>query len=290
MASQTQPSPTAPLIWPAAQLSWLGRQLLLVPEAVLLLVLLCLHARLGPTPALVGLGVGLVGWFLLRVALIYAARQSVNSARYGRAAGLARAALWLYPLSSDVHALLGTVYLGQGRPGAAAVALARAVRYYPLQASLHAALSAALLEDGQPQAALAEAAAALQIDPSYAPAYLHQASAEELLEAPADLVERRLRTGLEQPADPADEAALRCALARVLLRRGNLDAARLALARIERLLPASPAPQRAELHYQLGEILRLSGDPDAARTHFSASESLDPSGPYAAAAWRAARL
>ncbi|NTV66029.1 MAG: hypothetical protein HGA65_21185 [Oscillochloris sp.] len=290
MASQIQPSTAVRLNWPANRLAWLGRQLLLVPEAVLLLTLLCLHATFGPTPIIVGIGIGLVCWFTSRILLLYSARRAVEAARYERASMLARMAMRLHPLSADAHALLGSVYLGQSNPTAAIEALSCAVRYYPLQAGLHAALSAALLEDDRPQEAMIEAGAALLIDPAYASAYLHQASAEEMLDAPGDLVEQHLRMGLEQPASPADEAALRCALARLLLRRGAADEARHAALRVADLLPASPPLQRAELHFQLGEILRLVGEPDTARDHFRSSEALDPSGPYAAAAWRAARL
>jgi tetratricopeptide (TPR) repeat protein len=198
-------------------------------------------------------------------------------------------AVRLYPLSADAHALLGTLYLARGKPAAAVDALGKAVRYYPIQAGLHAALSAALLEEGRTLDALEAAAAALRLDPTYAPAYLHLAIAEEMLSAPAEIIERHLRAGLDQPARPADEAALRCALARTLLRQGNAAEARRAIARAEELLPRSPAPQRASLHYQIGAILRQSAQPEAAHAHFTASESLDPHGPYAAAAWRASR-
>jgi uncharacterized protein HemY len=61
------------------------------------------------------------------------------------------------------------------------------------------------------------------------------------------------------------------------------------LAPVERLLERCPTPQRAGLHFYLGELLRLSGDVEAARGHFRASEALDPHGRHAAAAWRAAR-
>jgi tetratricopeptide (TPR) repeat protein len=288
MASQTQPTPATPLSWPATRLSWIGRQLLLVPEAVVLLLLLCMHATLGPAPMLVATGIGVVLWFIARVALLYGASRAVEAARYGPAETMAQLALRLYPLSADAHALLGTIHLSQGDAKTATQALARAVRYYPLHAGLHAALSAALLEGGRPHDALMAASTALLIDPSYAPAYLSQASAEEHLDAPPELIERHLRAGIEQRAAPADEAALHCALARVLLRRGDAGA-RQALADAERLLPRSQLPQRAGLHYQIGEILRLAGDPEAAHDHFSASESLDPNGPYAAEAWRAAR-
>jgi tetratricopeptide (TPR) repeat protein len=223
------------------------------------------------------------------MALLYNARRAVESARYSRAEAMARMAVRLYPLSADAQALLGTVHLARGNPAAAVGALSSAVRYYPLQAGLHAALSAALLEDGRPCDALAEASAALILDKTCATAYLHQAVAEDLLDASPELIERHLRAGLDQLAAPADEAALRCALARILLRRGDDTEARLALMHVEDLLPISHVPQRASLHYQIGEILHQCGDSEAARAHFSACEVLDPHGPYAAAAWRAAR-
>jgi tetratricopeptide (TPR) repeat protein len=289
MASQTQRSSTTSVGWPAGRLAWVGRQLLLVPEAALLLALLCLHTAVGPSPALTALGFGLILWFMARIALLYSARRAVDRAHYEQAEALARWAIRLYPLSADAHALLGTTFLARGNALAASAALASAVRYYPLQASLHAALSAALIESGQLQEAIAAADAALRLDPACAQAYLHQAAAHEQLEAPAELVERHLRAGLALPAAPADEAALSCGLARTLLRRGSQAEARLALARAEGLLSATPPAQRANLHYQIGEVLRTAGDQEAARAHFGASESLDPHGPHAAAAWRAAR-
>lgn len=289
MASQTQLPTATPGAWPADRLAWVGRQLLLVPEAALLLALLCLHTALGPSPALTAVGLGLVLWFIARITLLYTARRAVESASYERAEHLARWALRLYPLSADAHAILGTIFLARGNAAGAGESFASAVRYYPFEAGLYAALSAALLENGRLHEAVAAAGTALRLNPSCAPAYLHQASAEDLLDASPDLVERHLRAGLSQPASPADEAALSCALARTLLRKGSQAEARLALARAEGLLPASPAAQRASLHFQIGEVMRLAGDQEAARAHFGASESLDPHGPHAAAAWRAAR-
>ncbi|NTW03659.1 MAG: hypothetical protein HGA19_20695 [Oscillochloris sp.] len=290
MASQTQPSTALPHAWPAVWLAWLSQQLLLVPEAALLLALLCLHATLGPSPALVAAGMGIVGWFATRVSLLYSARRAVESAQYERAVKLAQGALMLYPLSADAHALLGTIYLARGNTTTATAALAKAVRYYPLQAGLHAALSAALLEDERPHDALIEASIALHLDPTCAPAYLHQASAEDLLDISPEQIERHIRAGLDQPAAAADEAALRCALARILLRRGNITEALQALMQAELLLPTSPISYRAGLHYLSGAILHHIGDTNAAHKHFTASESLDPTGPYAADAWRASRL
>ena len=273
----------------AVRLAWLGRQLLLVPEAVLLTALLCLHSVLGPSPLLALLGLGLTLYFGARMTLLSLGRRAVFEADYERAARLAHAAGLLYPASADVHALMGTIHLARGAAGPAAAALARAVALFPLQADLHTALSAALLEAGRPQEAQAAARAALALAPRAAAAYLHLAGAEEQLGAPIAQVEANLRTGLTLPASPADEAALRCALAALLLGQGRSAEAQLALAGTDNLLAACPAAQRAGLHFYLGELLRLGGDPEGARDHFRASEALDPHGRHAAAAWRAAR-
>ncbi len=290
MASQIDSPATPNRAWVANSLAWIGRQLLLVPEAVFLTTLLCLHGLFGSNPFLALLGMMLIIWFLVRFSLLVMARHAVDAAHYERAKRLTQIAIRLYPLSADAHALLGSIYLGMGKPGVAIRALRQAIGYYPAQAGLHVALSAALLADDQAPAALEEANRALRLDPRYAPAYLHHASAAEVLHNNPILIESHLRHGLAHPASPADEAALRCALARLLLHQGRTSEAQHLLLQVERLLPASPTPQRAGLHFQLGEMLRMIGQADAARDHFRTSEQIDPRGPYAADAWRAARL
>jgi tetratricopeptide (TPR) repeat protein len=280
--------PTPPS-WAAEQLAMVGRQLLLVPEAVLLLALLCLHSVLGAPPLLAILGLLLTGYFLTRAALLALGRRAFAAADYQRAAGLARTAISLYPGSADAHALAGTVQLARGEAQAGARSLRQAIVLFPHQGDLHSALSAALLDSGRPAEAREEARYALALNPRSAAAHLQLANAEEQLGARPALVEGLLRAGLELQALPADEAALRCALAALLLGAGKVAEARLALAGVERLLDACPAPQRAGLHFYLGELLRLGGDPEGARGHFRASETLDPHGRHAAAAWRAAR-
>lgn len=275
--------------WAAAQLAWLGRQLLLVPEAVLLLALLCLHSALGAPPLLALCGLLLTAYFGARTALLALARRALRAASYARAARLARLARWLYPASADAQALCGSVLLARGDAAAATEAFRQAVAFYPLQADLRTALSAALLDAGNPLAARDEALRALAISPRCAAAFLQLAGAEEQLAGPPELVERHLRAGLAVATAPADEAALRCALAALLLEQGRATEAQLALVGAERLLARCPAPQRASLHFYLGELLRLNGDVEAARSHFRASETTDPHGRFAAAAWRAAR-
>lgn len=273
----------------AAQLTWIGRQLLLVPEAVLLLALLCLHSVLGAPLLLAIVGLLITGYFLARTSLLMVGRQALAEADYERAGRHAAAAIRLYPGSADAHALAGTVHLARGEALLGSQAFRRAVDCYPLQAELHTALSASLLDAGLPTEARDAARQALIIDPRSAAAHLHLANAEERLGATADTIERLLRDGLTLPAPPADEATLRCSLAAQLLLCGRASEALLTLAGVERLLARCPTPQRAGLHFYLGELLRLSGDTEAARSHFRASETLDPQGRHAAAAWRAAR-
>lgn len=273
---------------PAPLLSWLGHQLLLVPEAALLPAILVLYAALGG-PLLVVVGLLLTLGFLLRAALLGLGRRALAAADYERAARLAAAALRLHPRSADAHALAGTIALARGDAPQAAVAFQRAVSCYPLQAELHGALSAALLDAGSPHEAREAAHTALTCDGRSAAAHLHLANAEEQLGAAPCEVEALLRAGLALAAPPADEAALRCTLAVHLSAHGRVGEAMLALAGVERLLEGCPAPQRAGLHFFLGELLRAGGDAEAARVHYRASEALDPHGRHAAAAWRAAR-
>lgn len=275
--------------WASAQLAWVGRQLLLVPEAVLLLALLCLHTVLGAPPLLALLGLLITAYFLARATLLATGHRALAAADYERATRLTQAALALYPGSADAHALLGTLLLARGDTDAAAESFRRAIACFPGQAELHSALSASLLEAGRPAEARAEARHAIELDPKMAAAYLHLANAEERLGAAPEAVEGLLRVGLQHPAPAADEATLRCSLAASLLSSGRVAEAQLVLANVERLLAACPAPQRAGLHFYLGELLQLGGEAERARSHFSASETLDPHGRHAAAAWRAAR-
>jgi hypothetical protein len=266
---------------PAVQLAVLGRQLLLVPEAPLLLALLCIHFALGSPPALALLGLAVAAGFGARMGLLKVARQALDGGDYEQAERLTSAALSIYPYSADAQALLGTIRLASGDAAGATVALRRAISYYPAQSGLHAALAAALLDSGELRAALATARLALALDPGCAQAYLHLAAADAALGAEPEVVEAHLRSGLSRSAQPADEAALRCALAGQLIALGREAEARLAIAGAEALLSSCPATQRAGLHYHIGDLLRLSGDDEGARGHFSASAALDPGGRFA---------
>lgn len=274
--------------WPGPHLAWLGRQLLLVPEAVLLAALLGLHTMRGPSPTLALLGLAITLYFGARMALLALGRRALAAADYKRATRLARAAVALYPASADAQALRGALFLACGEARAAVASLSRAVDLFPPQAELHTALSAALLEAGRAQEARASARAALALDPRSAAAHLHLATAEEQLAAGPEQVEALLRAGLALPTRPAEEAALRCALAALLIGRAKPAEAEAAMAGAEQLLGLCSPQQQARLHYVMGELMRLRGDAEGARAHYKACEALDPKGRYAAAAWRAA--
>lgn len=252
-------------------LTWIRRQLLLVPEAAPLIVLLGLHSLGAPRPllALVGLAVAL--YFSTRMALLALGRHALASADFDRAGRLAYAAATLNPASADAQALRGAIFLARGEAALAVDALSRAVALFPPQADLHAALSDALLEHGRPQEARAAAQVALALKPESAAAHLRLATAEERLGAPTEHVEDLLQAGLALPALPAEESALHCALAALLMRQGRLAEARLALTKAEQLLATCPAAQRASLHFYLDELLRLSAEPDSAAHHSSKS-------------------
>ncbi len=268
----------------------IGRQLLLVPEALFLLLVLCLHMGPGIPPVTTLPALGLIGWFVTRFLLICMARRALDQARYLGAARLIRVALWLYPYSADARALQGMIALAQGDAETAVAELRQAIMFYPGHAGLHATRSGALLEVGQTVEACWEAMHALALDPNCAPAYLHLANGGQALGAPRALIEAHLRRGLQAATAPIDEAALCCTLAALLLEAERSVEAQLVLVGIEGLLVHGSVPQQAALHYYLGELRRTIGDSDGARDHFSVSETLDPHGRYAAAAWRAARL
>jgi tetratricopeptide (TPR) repeat protein len=261
---------------------------LLVPEALLLLLVLAAHQLLGQPvwSALLGLGLALL--FLLRMTLLYSARQLISRGSYRAAYYPIRAALCLHPWSADSWSLLATLELARGQVQLAEQALRRSIRYMPGQAPLHAALSGVLLEAGHEQAAQATALQALQYDPWNTTALLHLVGAERRLGA-ATLAEQRIVQALGRHPASSDEAALRCVLAELLVERGSIAAAAFELRRVETLLERCHTPQRAALHCHIGALLRQLARSDEALLHFRSAERIDPYGRYAQMAWREAR-
>ena len=272
------------------QRPWLLQQMLLVPEGVLLVVLLCVHVLMGGSAATGLIGIGLAALFGVRSLLLVAARRALAKANYRRAERLVSFALRMYPWSADALALRGIVYLGLGRPAQAESPLREAIALFPGRANLHIALSNTLLELEQAVEAREEGMHALALDPDCPDVYLVVAQAEQQLGAPLVDIERRLRAGIAVCCDPACEAALRCELALVLLALDKPGEARLAVVGVEALATHCTPLERAATLFHLGEVRRAQGDQETARTHFYASEQLDPHGRCAAAAWRAARM
>ncbi len=273
----------------ATWLARLGRQLFLVPEAVVLLALLSMYRGWGANLSLAILVLFVTLWFGLRMSLLFIARRAFERGEYARADVLAQWAVSLYPYSADALALLGMTHLANGQVRQAVNSLQRAVTYYPWQPGLHTALATALLEAGQTRAARTAAQQALKLDPMYGPACLPLAEAEAKLGSADAVVEGLIRQGLQGQLTPVDAAALQCALAACLIRKSVPAEAQQALSAAAALLVDVPPMQRAGLHFQLGELWQMLDDRDAARSHFAASADLDPQGPHAAAAWRAAR-
>jgi|HigsolmetaAR202D_1030399.scaffolds.fasta_scaffold00038_57 tetratricopeptide (TPR) repeat protein len=288
MASHLQEQ--MPLLRRQAQLPWIFRQALLVPEAVALLLILGLYWLTSGAPLIAFIGLGVIVFFGIRFALLVAARHALAEARYQQAQRLITVLLRLYPWSADSLALRGMLLLATNKADQAEAVLRKALQLFPGQASIHVLLSSTLLELERFIEARWEGVQALTLDPSCAIAYLYVAQAEQRLGVPSTDVEQRLREGLALPCDPATEGALRCSLALVLCSLNQDGEARLATAGIESLLNRCSALERASLLYHLGQLRHAQGEIEQARMLFRTCEQLDPHGRYAAAAWRAARL
>lgn len=271
-------------------LAWAGRMLLLVPEAALLAAALCAYWSSGEPPLLGLLIVLLIVGFLARTAALHLARAAIEQGRRAEAGALCAVALALYPCSADALALQGLIALASGAPDVAEARLRRAIALLPSQPPFHALLGAALIDQGRPGEAAEAARLALKLDPRCAVAYLYLAEAERALGVDALLIEERLRAGLAEVAAPADEAALRVALAGHLLGEQRFAEATLTLHGAEALLPRCTVVRQAALRFRLGELLMAQGQVERAREHFRGGATLDPQGVHSAAAWRAAQL
>lgn len=233
------------------------RRLLLVPEAPVIVVLVCLAFILDERP-IIGIFISLLSInFMIRVAALHLARAALDTERYRMADGLSLIALALHPFSADALVLRGAVLLAAGAPAEAAVLFRRATRLLPAWSIAYTALSGALLELGEPDAASAAARQALVYDEHCAVAYLHLAEAERLRGAAAWMIEDRLREGLKVAYTPASEAALRCALAHHLLREQRIAEAMLAFYGAEALLPRCSPANQAGLRIKLGDLLAI---------------------------------
>ena len=264
-------------------LLWIGRALLLVPEAALIPALLCVYSVFGK-PIMIGFLVALlVASFIARTIALHLGRAALEGACYREAELLIRVASTLHPWSADTMALRGAWALATGAPEIAEAALQRAIALLPGQSAFHAAMSSILLERGRPVEAAASAHAALALDSRSSMAYLYLAEAERATGAAAQNVEDLLRTGLAMARGVTHQAVLQCALVSHLLSEHRIAEATLVLHSAETLLPRCSILRQAELHFHLGELLIAQGQIERAREYFRGVERLDPHGRYAAA-------
>jgi tetratricopeptide (TPR) repeat protein len=276
--------------WQREILNGIAQALLLVPEALLIALLLCVYWATSEPP-LVGMIVTLlIISFLTRLLALVGARRSFNNARYREADTLAQIGLALYPWSADALALQGTIALALGRATAAEPMQRQAIALLPGRASIYAALSSALLALGRPAEAAEAARLALSLEPQSAIIHFYLAEAEQAAGVPTLEVEDRLRAGLALATTPEDEAALRCALGALLISEERTAEAMLTLRGAEALMPNCRPAHQLELRVRLGELMIAQGQIERAREQFRNVAALDASGRYAGATWRATHL
>lgn len=266
--------------------SRLRQQVLLVPEAAIVLALLVLAWPLH-FPALLGL-LALLPMlvFGLRLSLMTLAERQIAHGNYARADWLIRAALRINPWSADALLLRAQGLSHQGQDEAAERQLRRAVQLYPDDLALQSALAAALLAQGRIaegwQVARQEGVAQIRTP------QIAQQRAWLALHAEGDAAKARAIIIDAQPDTLAPRIGLPllATLAEAQIVLGARDEALRTLTTIEQKLPACPQPQQAELLYHLGRMYDALGQESS--SYFRRSLKLDPDGRYAQAAWRSA--
>ncbi|HEY1014343.1 MAG TPA: hypothetical protein VGE07_16640 [Herpetosiphonaceae bacterium] len=277
----------SPKRWQPWTLPWLGRQLLLVPETVILPVIFGAHLLAGGALAVAVLGELVIALFVLRTLLLWAAGRALDGGSYARARRLSRLALRLHPWSADAEALAGAVELAEGQAEAALGRFSRAAALFPGHGPLYVRMGAALIADNDLGEARWAALQALACDDKQPGAYT--LLAEVTLRGSNNGVTARelAQRGLAFAATAHAQAPLYTVLAEAQAVVGDLDAAGMAVEQAELLLPLCPVPLQAELLYRLGTVRRQLGDRDRARADFLLVEEIDPRGRFVAPAWRA---
>lgn len=266
-----------------------GRWLLLVPEALALAVLLLVYVATGQSTVVALLIIGVAMFFSVRIAALYLARSAFEQARAGEAEILAGLAATMQPLSADALALRGALASARQDPETAEHLIRKAIDLLPGQPAYHGALSSVLLDLGRPVEAAVAARTMLALDPNSALGHLYLAEASHELGSSAQAIETYLRNGTELARNPAEQAALQCALIGHLFEQQRFAEASLLIHSVEALLTTCPQIRQAELRFQIATLLAAHGQHERARTFYQDIEELDPHGRYTPAAWRAAR-
>ncbi len=261
------------------------RQLLLIPEAPLLLALLLIGWAYD-FPAVVSAFVALVvAIFLVRLFLITSAAHQLERARYRRASQLSRAALRINPWSVDALMLQAQGMLLQGDDTGAEPILRRAARLAPESDLIHCALAGTLLARGKFAAGRACASYADRVRGGSPYAAQHLAWLALHVDGDAIAAQRILSTIDLERTSPTLVAPVLATLAEAQVARGTVRAAHATLVALEEMLDSCPVPQQAEFLYHLGRIQELLGEDGG--SYFRRSVGVDPRGRYARAAWRA---
>lgn len=261
-------------------------QVLLVPEAPVLIGVLLIGWAYGFPPAISGLAALVVAFFIVRLFCLASAAQELGQARYRQADRLAQTALRLNPWSADALALRANTQLLQGNDEAAEMLLRDAIRRAPDNAANHAALAAILLARGAYAAGRQHATQAYQIDATSPFAAQQLAWLALYREDDPGKAQRIVKT-IDLRAQPLTIAAPLLVLrSEAEIAQDHLTQARETVSTLEAMLPTCPLPLQAELCYHLGRLGALLGEDGG--TYFRQSVRLDPHGRWAHAAWRAA--
>lgn len=254
----------------------LGRRVLLVPEAPLIVLLTSTSVVLNGSP-LIGLLIAtLIIGFSIRVSALYLARAALAEARYPEAAALLQVAQTIHPWSADTLALRGALANAMGEPEVAVDALQRSIHLLPERAETHALLSGAFLALGQASMARGAARTALALNPSCTIAHLYLAEAEHTIGLTAHEVEDRLRAGLSLATTADDEGALRCALAAHLLSEQRMAESALVLGGMDKLLLRCTPASQLRLRIGYGELLMAQGQYERAHEYLHYVTLVEP--------------
>jgi len=264
----------------------LARQLLLIPEAPVLLALLLIGWAYGFPPAVSVLAALTITVFILRLLLIASASRQLDRGRYGHAERLSGAALRIYPWSADALLLRAQGCVLRGDDTQAEELLRRALDLAPDSPMVHSALAGVLIERGHFAAAREHAGIAFRQAAGTPYAVQHLAWLALHVDGEPISALRVLSTIDPEKLQPALAAPLLVALAETQLARGAVQPARASVGKIDLMLDQCPIPQQAELCYQIGRLKAMFGG--ESRAYFRRSVALDPSGRYAHSAWRAA--
>jgi tetratricopeptide (TPR) repeat protein len=262
------------------------QQVLLVPEAPVLIGLLLIGWAYGFPPAIGGLAALVVAFFIVRLFCLASAAQELGQARYRQADMLAQTALRLNPWSADALALRANTQLLQGNDEAAEMLLRDAIRRAPDNAANHAALAAILLARGAYTAGREHALQAYQIDMTSPFAAQQLAWLALHREDDPGKAQRIVKTIDLRAQPPTIVAPLLVLRGEAEIAQDHFKQARETVSILEAMMPTCPLPLQAELCYHLGRLGALLGEDGG--TYFRQSVRLDPHGRWAHAAWRAA--